>query len=124
MFIMERNQGSVPSAEIHSQGGLTSASVNFLLCLHFWRISSLLFSISFGSPFVMTNFSVRQRSHWRPPEEKTWPLAFMDHFTSGANPLFFRYQMYEDSVVLFSFSFLNEQVCSLYLALNVRSVRP
>ena len=50
----------------------------FLWCLQASNSSSLLFSIEFWSAVRIKSFSVRHRSHERPPLENGWPLALQD----------------------------------------------
>ena len=57
-------------------------SICFLRCLHVSNNSSLLFNMVFGFSVRITSFSVKQRSHSRPPLENVCPLAFIDHLIS------------------------------------------
>ena len=65
--------------------GFTVPRVYFLLCLHFDRISSLLFSVEFGSAIKIVNFSVRHKSHCFPPLDMAYAFAFIDHVIFGSN---------------------------------------
>ena len=53
----------------------------FLRCLQVSSNSSLLFNIVFWSAVRITSFSVRHKTHARPPLEKACPLVLIDHFT-------------------------------------------
>jgi hypothetical protein len=65
-----------------SLGGLNKDTRRcFLLCLQVSSSSSLLFNIELWSAVRITSFSVRHRSHDRPPLENGWPLALIDQFT-------------------------------------------
>ena len=52
----------------------------FLRCLQGSSSSSLLFSIEFWSAVRITSFSVRQRSHARPPLENACPVVMLKFF--------------------------------------------
>ena len=94
----------------------------FLRCRQVSKSLSLLFSMLLWSSVKMTSFSVKQRSQARLPLENACPLAFIDHFislfTSNGIPLFFSFQMYEESVVWFASGLLNDVLCTEYRALN------
>ena len=83
-----------------SLGGLNKDTRRcFLLCLQVSISSSLLFNIEFWSAVRITSFSVRHRSHDRPPLENGCPLALIDQFTKWGIFLSFNFQMNVDSVV-------------------------
>ena len=96
----------------------------FLRCLQVSSSSSLLFNIEFWSAIRIASFSLRHRSHARPPLENAWPLALIDQLTYQGDSLSFNFQMYEDNVVLLYFMFLKDVLCTLHLFLNSLSVNP
>ena len=68
---------TVVSGGSSSSGGLNKDTRRcFLRCLQVSNSSSLLFNIEFWSAVRITSFSVRHRSHARPPLENGWPLAY------------------------------------------------
>ena len=72
----------VVSGGSSSSGGLNKDTRRcFLRCLQVSNSSSLLFNIVFGLAVRITSFSVRHRSHARPPLENGWPLALIDQST-------------------------------------------
>ena len=70
-----------------SGGSLSLGGLNkdirrcFLWCLQVFSSLSLLFNIVFWSAVRIMCFSVRHKSHDRPPLENGWPLALIDQFT-------------------------------------------
>ena len=96
----------------------------FLRCLQVSSSSSLLLNIEFWLVVRITSFSVRYRSHERPPLENGWPLALMNQFTKLLDSLILYIQMYEDSVVWHLGIFLKHVLCLLHLFLNSFSVKP
>ena len=92
-------------------GSNTDIRRYFLWCLQVSSSSSLLCNILLGSALRITSFSVRHRSHARPPLENGWPLALIDQFTKWGTFLYFSFQMYEDSVVWHLGMFLKDDLC-------------
>ena len=129
-YFLKRCLGSPCYLMVVSGGSSSSGGLNkdtrrcFLRCLQVSNSSSLLFNIEFWSAVRITSFSVRHRSHARPPLENGWPLALMDQSTKWGVILSFSFQTYEDSVVWRLGIFLNDDLCVLHLFLNSFSVNP
>jgi len=106
-------------------GGLNKETRRcFLRCLQVSSSSSLLFNIVYGSAIKIASFSLRHRSHARPPLENAWPLALIDQLTYQGDSLSFNFQMYEDNVAWLYFMFLKDVLSTLHLFLNSFSVNP
>ena len=103
----------------------TSLSVNFLLCRHFSRSSSLLLRISSGSASNIVNFSFRQRLHWFDPLLNAWAFANTDHLTNGVRFLCLSFHMYVERVVWLLWSACsNVELWEYHLNLNFFEVQP
>ena len=125
---------------LHCQGCFASANVNCLLWGHFDMISLRFFNITQSSgsvlkpflPTVMCIFSALQRSYVLAPALYGYAFFTIDHFVAWVFPLSLNSQIFSASAVPFlsepgssrlffrQASLLKDDICSLYLCLNVR----